>query len=249
MSLGNGMLTYGRSVFYPSSLMGLTMKIFTLAMPLAIAAGLVSVSANAATISFTDRGAFTSALTRSFTDTFETNLGYRPGFSITADAAFSAIVGQTRFNTTGFQNLNILNGPGVNGTTAYCAGCNGSFTLFFDATTFGTANGVGGVGVDFTFNQNYDAFVTFGDNSTRVFTLTKNAQSFFGLTSDRLIKSIAFGPGGNGISRGGSTQIDNLTIGVAGAVPEPATWAMMLLGFGMMGAAARHRRSPATVTA
>ncbi len=32
------------------------------------------------------------------------------------------------------------------------------------------------------------------------------------------------------------------------AVPEPATWAMMLLGFGMVGAAARYRRRSANVT-
>ncbi|MEH3120528.1 MAG: PEPxxWA-CTERM sorting domain-containing protein [Sphingomonas phyllosphaerae] len=31
--------------------------------------------------------------------------------------------------------------------------------------------------------------------------------------------------------------------GVTGAVPEPATWAMMILGFGLVGAALRQRRS------
>jgi hypothetical protein len=42
---------------------------------------------------------------------------------------------------------------------------------------------------------------------------------------------------------GGGTQfaLDNLTID-ASAVPEPATWAMMLVGFGMMGASMRYRR-------
>jgi hypothetical protein len=34
----------------------------------------------------------------------------------------------------------------------------------------------------------------------------------------------------------------------ASAVPEPATWAMMLVGFGAIGAAARSRRRPAKVT-
>ncbi|WP_375421664.1 PEPxxWA-CTERM sorting domain-containing protein [uncultured Sphingomonas sp.] len=33
-----------------------------------------------------------------------------------------------------------------------------------------------------------------------------------------------------------------------GVVPEPATWVMMLVGFGMMGASMRHRRRP-TATA
>ncbi|HEV2568108.1 PEPxxWA-CTERM sorting domain-containing protein [Sphingomonas sp.] len=36
---------------------------------------------------------------------------------------------------------------------------------------------------------------------------------------------------------------------VAGAVPEPATWAMMLGGFGLLGAAARRRRTVASVLA
>jgi len=43
------------------------------------------------------------------------------------------------------------------------------------------------------------------------------------------------------------TVYDNVTFGSAtpgggGAVPEPATWAMMLVGFGAVGAAVRRRR-------
>ena len=38
-------------------------------------------------------------------------------------------------------------------------------------------------------------------------------------------------------------QADNITLAaVAGAVPEPATWAMMILGFGGVGATLRRRR-------
>lgn len=44
---------------------------------------------------------------------------------------------------------------------------------------------------------------------------------------------------------------DQLTIGdlgqVTGAVPEPSTWAMLLLGFGFIGGALRRRRSPMAV--
>ncbi|HVK43186.1 MAG TPA: PEPxxWA-CTERM sorting domain-containing protein [Phenylobacterium sp.] len=41
-----------------------------------------------------------------------------------------------------------------------------------------------------------------------------------------------------------SIQFDNLTVGepVTSAVPEPATWAMMILGFGAVGTAVRTRR-------
>lgn len=44
--------------------------------------------------------------------------------------------------------------------------------------------------------------------------------------------------------------IDNLTFtsNVAGAVPETATWGMMIAGFGMMGAALRTRRRSTNVT-
>ena len=41
------------------------------------------------------------------------------------------------------------------------------------------------------------------------------------------------------------SQFDNFRLGdaVSGAVPEPATWAMMILGFGAAGATLRRRRS------
>ena len=51
----------------------------------------------------------------------------------------------------------------------------------------------------------------------------------------------------------GSTNyfgIDQLTFDAAAtpAVPEPATWAMMIIGFGMIGGAARYRRRETRVT-
>ncbi len=42
-------------------------------------------------------------------------------------------------------------------------------------------------------------------------------------------------------SKSNSFEIDNLAV-MSGAVPEPATWAMLITGFGLVGFAARRRR-------
>lgn len=44
-----------------------------------------------------------------------------------------------------------------------------------------------------------------------------------------------------------SLYTDGRVTATGGAVPEPATWAMMILGFGMVGGAARYRRRWARV--
>jgi hypothetical protein len=44
-------------------------------------------------------------------------------------------------------------------------------------------------------------------------------------------------------TNGGEGGHPTLTLGTAGAVPEPATWAMMITGFGMAGVSLRRRRS------
>ncbi|MCU0892685.1 MAG: PEPxxWA-CTERM sorting domain-containing protein [Sandarakinorhabdus sp.] len=209
----------------------------------ALAATSALSSASAQTTVFGDRATFLSSLSSSFTDGFGAADGYSGGFQILSNAAMTAVNGQTRYETTGFQNLNIIQ---PNGT--YCAGCNGSFTLHFDQTSFGDANGVGGVGLDIPNNQGFSALVTFGDSGTQLFALPTPSftSAFWGLTSDRQIRSIAFGPGG-GTTISVSFVMDNLTIGNAGAVPEPASWAMLIAGFGLVGATARRRRR--TVTA
>jgi hypothetical protein len=43
-------------------------------------------------------------------------------------------------------------------------------------------------------------------------------------------------------TRGGFIQADNFVFDTAGAVPEPASWAMLIAGFGLTGAAMRRRR-------
>lgn len=197
----------------------------------------LSAPALAATTIYTNAGTFSAALGTSFTDTYSD-----PGYSfIQSDAAMTAVVGETRYETTGFTDWNIVS------TGYYCAGCNGSFTLYFDNTSYGTTDGVFGVSVDVQFNASdlYDAFVTFGDGSTQNYVGV--SAGFYGITSDLLITSIAFGPNGGSSSTSGSFAIDNLTIGSAGAVPEPASWAMMIGGLAVVGATMRRRAAVTNV--
>lgn len=46
-----------------------------------------------------------------------------------------------------------------------------------------------------------------------------------------------------------TTNLQSVNFAATGAVPEPATWAMMLIGFGGIGFAARRKRGQQTVTA
>ena len=205
----------------------------------AIAASfLLATQAQAAEMLFSDRAAFEGTLTASVTDDYS-----NPGYVFRQDnAAMSAVLGETRYSATGFlpYEINIVTGG------YYCAGCNGSFTLDFGSTSVSQGNGVYGVGFNF-FNANgfHDALVTFGDGVSQLFDLGAAqfpVSAFWGITSTRQVTSIAFGPNGNPTTNG-SFGIDNLTIGAGGAVPEAATWAMLIVGFGFIGAAARRRRS------
>ena len=66
--------------------------------------------------------------------------------------------------------------------------------------------------------------------------------SFTGTGSPTTL-TLAAVTGGNG-----GVFFDKVSVDSAGGVPEPATWALMLGGFGLMGASLRRRR-PATATA
>lgn len=205
----------------------------------------VVVPAHAATTTYGSSATFLAALTSSVTDEYGEDSGYSGVFQTLSDADMSAVFGQTEYTSTGFSNNNILF------SGAYSAGAagSGSFILGFLTTSFSNANGVSGVGFDVLFNDNgllpYDALVTFGDNSQAIYGLGTGGGvgGYFGITSTNRIKAINFGPGG-GISQTGAFAIDNLSVG---GVPEPASWAMLIAGFGFVDAAARRRRTAVVV--
>jgi PEP-CTERM motif len=75
-----------------------------------------------------------------------------------------------------------------------------------------------------------------------------NGQNFFGIqaTGGDTISSIAFDTNGSGVADLRQLRLGG--IAAVSAVPEPATWGMMLIGFGGMGVAMRRsRRRSATL--
>jgi PEP-CTERM motif len=195
---------------------------------------LLAAQAQALETSYADRAPFGAALGGSVTDDYS-----NPGYVFRqSNIDMSAVLGETDYQSTAFEDANYVS------SGRYCAGCNGSFTLSFGTTSVTQGNGVFGVGFDY-FNAgdpSYDALVTFADGDSELYTLDladfHGALAFWGLTSTRQIASIAFGPNG-GLSASGSFGIDNLTVG---AIPEPTTWAMLIIGVGLVGAAGRSRR-------
>lgn len=84
-------------------------------------------------------------------------------------------------------------------------------------------------------------------------TAESNAGDFIGLTGAGIVRATLIGPSSDYIF------VDNVTFGTVlsptgvtesggGGVPEPATWAMMLVGFGGMGAVLRRSRRSAVVS-
>ena len=75
-----------------------------------------------------------------------------------------------------------------------------------------------------------------------------NQVGFLGFSFDTEIEQLAFYRLDNEGGTDASTAfgIDNV-IGYAAAVPEPSSWAMMLVGFAMLGAGTRYRRRRATI--
>ena len=114
------------------------------------------------------------------------------------------------------------------------------FSFFYSSSTAATINvydGLNGTGnILASFNRTAQGFNNCAGDPTGAFCNWSPVGVNFAGTA----YSINFGGTAN------QTGYDNITFGSAtpggGAVPEPATWAMMLLGFGGIGVAMRRRR-------
>ncbi len=185
-----------------------TTKLRASSLVMMAAAGVASFPADALAANpefFTSRVTFEARLSQSINDGYD-NPGY---VFIQNDAAMSAVLGETTYMSTGFLNHNIVSGA------TYCAGCNGSFQLGFLSTTFSSAQGTEGVGLDIRGNDSslpYHAFITYGDATTQD-VLLPNGASFFGVLVPERVSNIRFGLVNGGTTQSGSFQIDNLIVG------------------------------------
>nr|WP_295663549.1 PEPxxWA-CTERM sorting domain-containing protein [Polymorphobacter sp.] len=106
---------------------------------------------------------------------------------------------------------------------------NNTVELFSGTTSLGSFNLVASIGA---LGSTYFGNPNNGGDATEPF-------AFVNFSSTKDITSIQFHQSGGGF------EFDNVTL--AGAVPEPASWALMLGGFGLVGSALRRRT--ATVAA
>jgi hypothetical protein len=119
-----------------------------------------------------------------------------------------------------------------------------SYTLTFDwagAQQFGwTGEGEPNDGINWTVRLGDQEFTTATIHNPEKGFIPWRSQSFtFTPTSSNAVLGfIAHGP----VGVPPFALLDNVSL-TSGAVPEPATWAMMIMGFGVIGGMARRRRA------
>lgn len=122
----------------------------------------------------------------------------------------------------------------------FSAGFDTGFSFFYTSSTAATVNVFDGINGTGTLLGSLNLMAQHtqncgGDPSGTFCNFTAVGVSFAGIA-----RSIDFGGTAN------QTGFDNITFGSAtpgNAIPEPATWAMMIGGFGLVGGAMRRRAS------
>lgn len=211
---------------------------------LAAAAVLVAATPGLATVtSFTDRAGFEAAAGTLVTQDFN---------GVAADTSFNnqtrafagfTVRGDDPLNQAGGNNyidvppLNDALSPAnfsVDGTTLLNA------VVFPNSTsvTFTFNRAITAVGFDTRRMQNLPTLMQIGVAGE---TIIPGVLPFFlGFVSDTPFTTLTFS-GQAGAQFGDSFSIDNFSFS-ANAVPEPASWAMLIAGFGLVGASGRRRR-------
>lgn len=181
---------------------------------------------------------------------------------IVGDQAFGSMLSLATFNggTGNTVSFDISNPSAADGYIAAVLGWGSTFDYFVkvQAETSSQIPGEGPFFNTFSFGHDNNVDDTF-DLLSSPFTTAHVMVSVVGtlatldITPDvgaEQIYTHSYGPGlssGNSIGLGfdGPSHADNFGGAATGGVPEPASWTLMLLGFGGLGAALRTRRRPA----
>jgi hypothetical protein len=198
--------------------------------------------AAAAVVEYTSQAAFNAATTGVSTFTFDQG---------NVPPLFTFEPSPSTFNGVTFEDLSTPNNA-ITGHSASLVLVSASTTPTYgqdflafqneDPSILGTISSAGATAFGFTFGSyvNVGSSATLTLNTGESFTITPDTVAqFIGFTSDAPITSIA-------LNYDDSFTFDVLSVssGVAGApgVPEPVSWALMLVGFGGLGAVMRRRR-------
>jgi hypothetical protein len=220
------------------------MKLSAFAYFLAIASAALASAANAQLAAFSDRATFIGAAGAVMTEGFD---------GVAADTSFT----NNTLSFTGFR----LRADDVSGFAAVFnfvdvpALAGGAITpanFDVDGTTLLTLGVNTGVSVTFTFNRPITAvgfdtrrMQNLGDHVEIAVSGTTQSPPvlplFVGYVSATPFTTLTFNRHALA-TVGDSFSVDNLTFSSSAAVPEPASWAMLIAGFGLVGAMARRRR-------
>ena len=175
---------------------------------------------------------------------FTAGLLLATGFAGSASAA--VITAQIDGNAGSFQNPTVMCTPTANSCP--------SGQSFTDTVTFTTPTGYNSVSaiLNSTFNTsnpltnlNFNSVTLNNGTTTTAFNI---ANGVFDSASREMIALTAGASNVltiNGTTFGDASYSGTLSFGQTAAVPEPATWALMLMGFGAVGFSMRRRRATA----
>jgi hypothetical protein len=212
---------------------------------LAAAAVIAAASpAFAAVTAFTDRGSFNAAAGALATETFNSVVADRSfnnktiafqGFTVRGDDPLGQAGGNNYIDVTPLNNALSPPNFSVDGTTLLNA------VVFPNSTsvTFTFSRAITAVGFDTRRMQNLPTLMQISVGGETF--IPGVLPLFLGYVSDTPFTTLTFS-GQAGAEFGDSFSIDNFSFS-ANAVPEPASWAMLIAGFGLVGAAARRRRT------
>lgn len=204
-----------------------------------------------------------TAVNAAVIEDFETG-GFGPswvgsGAAVDAGGAHDGSLGVSDSNGNWYYRTdaaaNISTGSTV---SAWTRGGSGRFYLGFGASAAGASSFVIGFNTNELIFQNNDGYnfadvtsqsFSFNQNQWYLTSITFGASSITGNLYDSdgttlLASLVATGldhgaTGGVAVRSFGGVNFDSISVG--GTVPEPASWALMIVGFGMVGATLRRR--------